>query len=282
MHKYVLALCLCAALLLTGCNGAQSDRTTNPLSIEAESSAASEAVQQNSEPVTNSSAEKESRGDSVTVSFDFKRGGTPASNQYAVWIEENEGNLVKTLAATNFTANGGYKTRKDSIPTWVAKANPADMTADEVDTVSGATPQAGKISYTWDGTDSVGEKVPDGTYHVYLEGTLYWSSQVLYSGSFILGSEGQGDIEVISNYTEDTAQNRDMIQNVKVEYRSANNSESGDATEPTVQKLLGGMAPEDALAYMKTTPNLVIVQVNTTEWKITPGFWRYRDAVRHQ
>ncbi len=37
-------------------------------------------------------------------------------------------------------------------------------------------------------------------------------------------------------------------------------------------KQLGGISPEDALEYMKKTPDLVIVQVNTAEWKIEPGF----------
>ena len=42
-----------------------------------------------------------------------------------------------------------------------------------------------------------------------------------------------------------------------------------DTTETNV---LGGLSPEDALEYMKKTPNLVIVQVNTAEWYIEDGF----------
>jgi len=37
-------------------------------------------------------------------------------------------------------------------------------------------------------------------------------------------------------------------------------------------KLLGGMKPADALAYMKTKKDLVIVEVNAPEWKISHGF----------
>jgi rhodanese-related sulfurtransferase len=40
----------------------------------------------------------------------------------------------------------------------------------------------------------------------------------------------------------------------------------------TKTHLLGGISPEDALAYMKKTPNLVIVEVNTSEWKLKEGF----------
>lgn len=46
--------------------------------------------------------------------------------------------------------------------------------------------------------------------------------------------------------------------------------EMGMQSEKT--NALGGMKPSDALEYMKTTPDLVIVQVNTAEWKIEPGF----------
>ena len=35
---------------------------------------------------------------------------------------------------------------------------------------------------------------------------------------------------------------------------------------------LGGLTPEAALEYLKNTPDVVIVQVNTAEWKIEPGF----------
>ena len=36
-------------------------------------------------------------------------------------------------------------------------------------------------------------------------------------------------------------------------------------------RLLGGQTPEDALEYMKNTPNLVIVEVNAPEWKLRNG-----------
>ena len=35
---------------------------------------------------------------------------------------------------------------------------------------------------------------------------------------------------------------------------------------------LGGLTPEAALEYLKNTPDVVIVQVNTAQWKIEPGF----------
>ena len=35
---------------------------------------------------------------------------------------------------------------------------------------------------------------------------------------------------------------------------------------------MGAISPEDALTYMKNTPDLVIVEVNAPEWKLSTGF----------
>lgn len=68
----------------------------------------------------------------LTISFDFQRGGI-ASSQYAIWIENEEGKLVRTLYATSFTAKGGYEYRRDAIPFWVGKVCPEKMTDTQVD-----------------------------------------------------------------------------------------------------------------------------------------------------
>jgi len=46
--------------------------------------------------------ENRSKG-TLEISFDFKRQGTIASNQYAVWIEDDKGKLIKTLYVTRYT-----------------------------------------------------------------------------------------------------------------------------------------------------------------------------------
>ncbi|MCD8317839.1 MAG: DUF2271 domain-containing protein, partial [Paraprevotella sp.] len=123
---------------------------------------------------------RSNNGKRVTVAFDFKRGGI-ASSQYAIWIENEKGELVRTLYATSFTARGGYSYREDALPLWVEKARPSNMDASQVDAVTGTTPQNGPLAYTWDGTDSRGNAVPAGNYRLFVEGTLYWKSRVLYT-----------------------------------------------------------------------------------------------------
>ena len=42
----------------------------------------------------------------LEVSFDYQRQGGPGSNQYAVWIENEKGDVVKTLFVTSYTTKG--------------------------------------------------------------------------------------------------------------------------------------------------------------------------------
>jgi len=118
----------------------------------------------------------------VIISFDYERQSGSASNQFAVWIEDMDGQLVKTLYATRWTAKGGYQNRPDSIALWVEKSNLASMSKSEVDAISGATPKAGTLSYIWDLTDANGETALPGEYVFAVEGTLRWKNYVLYTG----------------------------------------------------------------------------------------------------
>jgi len=116
----------------------------------------------------------------LTISFDYEKQSGYASNQFAVWIEDMGGDLVKTLYATRYTANGGYKNRPDSIFLWVDKSGLAAMSKTDVDAVSGATPAAGTQYYTWDMTDknnNAAEYVGWLPHHS-IEDTLEWLRQI--------------------------------------------------------------------------------------------------------
>jgi hypothetical protein len=123
----------------------------------------------------------------MAITLDFVRQSGSASNQYAVWIEDSDGNLITSLYASQWTARGGYMTRPDSIALWVAKSDLASMTESEVDAVSGATPQTGAQTYTWDLTNTDGNVVLPGEYRFFVEGTLRWRNYVLFSGEIMLG-----------------------------------------------------------------------------------------------
>ncbi len=153
----------------------------------------------------------------LEISFNFHRGGI-ASSQYAIWIEDGKGKLVRTIYATPFTVKGGYEYREDAIPMWVDKAKPQRMTSTQVDAVTGATPQNGYLVYRWDGKDDKGARVPAGKYEVFIEGTLYWKSRILYSGDFVWGENNQSPIPLKVEYFDRSSANENMITGLKVCY----------------------------------------------------------------
>ena len=169
-------------------------------------------------------AQEQRDNDIVSVSFDFEKQGGYASNQYAVWIEDADGTLVKTLFVTNFTAKGGYQKRPDTIPVWVERSAAGTGVPDGV---SGATPKSGSVRCVWDLTDQSGARVANGTYTFFVEGTLRWKNQVLYSGELVLDGNAT-TAEATAEYTYAASDNQPalnadspenaMIGNVKAEY----------------------------------------------------------------
>ena len=124
----------------------------------------------------------------VVVTFEYEKQSGSASNQYAVWVEDMDGNYINTLFATQWTASGGYKNRPDSIALWVEKSGIDSMPDCYVDAISGATPKtSGHQSYAWNSKDINGDTVTPGEYRVFIEGTLRWKNYVLYSGVITIG-----------------------------------------------------------------------------------------------
>ena len=161
--------------------------------------------------------------DIVTVSFDYEKQKGYATNQFAVWIENENGELVKTLFVTEFAAKGGYEKRPDAIPVWVERSGVAQGSV--ADAVSGATPKSGSLSYVWDLTDESGARVPDGTYTFLVEGTLRWKNQVLFTGTITLGGEGT-TADAAAEYTyassdEQAALTEDAPENAMISHVSA-------------------------------------------------------------
>jgi len=153
----------------------------------------------------------------LNIYVDYEKQPGHGSNQWAVWIEDSEGAVVKTLFVTRFTADGGYIPRPACTPVWVSKAQPDSLSQEAMDAFSGATPLSGLQPYSWDLTGADGNKVAAGTYTLMVEATLYGASEVIYKTPLAIGfKEWTLDIEPF--YTSDDETNRDMIRSVYVEY----------------------------------------------------------------
>ena len=171
------------------------------------------------------SSKKDVKASALEVSFDYQRQAGPGSNQYAVWIENEKGNVVKTLFVTSYTTKGrarggeqpkrGYIVRPACVPTWVKTVKADEKTDQQLDAVTGATPQAGGTqTFTWDFTDEQGKAVQQGDYKVVVEATLFFDSDIIYSGTFST-KDKEGDIKLTSTLTKEDEQHKNMVTNVK-------------------------------------------------------------------
>ena len=165
------------------------------------------------------------KANSLEVSFNYQRQAGPGSNQYAVWIENEKGDVVKTLFVTSYTTKGrtrpgeapmrGYVKRPACVPTWVKAAKAEAQSDQQLDAFTGATPQADCIqTFTWDFTNQQGKAVPKGTYKVFVEATLFGESDIIYSGTFTTKDKA-GEIALTSELAKPDEKHKDMVTNVK-------------------------------------------------------------------
>lgn len=171
------------------------------------------------------SSKKAVKASALEVSFNYQRQAGPGSNQYAVWIENEKGEFVKTLFVTSYTAKGrsrgaepakrGYIVRSACVPVWVKDSKAEEKTDMQLDAVTGATPQAGGVqTFTWDFTDEQGKAVPQGIYKVKVEATLIFDSDIVYTGTFST-KDKPGNITLTSELTKPDEQHKNMVTDVK-------------------------------------------------------------------
>lgn len=133
-------------------------------------------------------AQAQIAGGRVTVNYTFTRLNKIASNQYAVWIEDEVGRYIRTLFVTDFMARRqGWKIRAEVCPDWIKAADVKNVEQQTIDAVSSPTPQSGKLSSKWDLKDAAGKQVVSGVYIYRIEGNLYWENIVLWTGKIRVG-----------------------------------------------------------------------------------------------
>ena len=111
------------------------------------------------------------------------------SPQTAVWVETEEGALVKTLYVSGFS--GHAKQVQVVLPAYAAETDYADA-----DAVTGASIDVGEHIYVWDLKDSAGKPVPAGKYLIKVEVT-YWPSMKYQLVSAPLAIGGKQAVQVV-------------------------------------------------------------------------------------
>ncbi len=120
-----------------------------------------------------------SKKSSLKISFEVnKKEGIQPSYSTAIWLENQHGEIVKTLYVSEYLSLGGFNDLK-SCPDWSKKSRWAMTPRAEADAVTGATPMIGNRNY--DFAFSKGE-LPPGRYKYFIEVHLLEEFNELYSG----------------------------------------------------------------------------------------------------
>ena len=114
--------------------------------------------------------------------------------QTAVWIEDREGNFVRTIYVSGFS--GHIKEKEVRLREWAHSSKFVD-----VDAVTGASINLGQHVYVWDLMDSSGRKVEAGEYVVKVE-VRYWPSMQyqLVSAAVKLGEKADKTVVEEGNF----------------------------------------------------------------------------------
>lgn len=153
----------------------------------------------------------------VEISFDYEIQDTPNSNQFAVWIADDQGKFIKTLAVTKYAGDGGWAKNPEILPFWVENSDASGKSFQKVEAISKATPKSSTLNYTWNLTNDSDILVKEGTYKYFVEGNLFGENRVLFSGTIQIGSDQNQDVAT-SEFVGEAENNKNMITNVKAEY----------------------------------------------------------------
>jgi hypothetical protein len=109
-----------------------------------------------------------------------------ASRFTAVWLENEGGELIKTLFVSSELAQGAFTVEGDICPDWIKKAHWEKASQAEVDAVSGPTPTVGSGSLSFD-LKKLG--ISPGLYFFCMQIHIHDNYNILYKGQISLGEK---------------------------------------------------------------------------------------------
>lgn len=138
----------------------------------------------------------------VNVELNLPEGFRVHRPYIAVWVEDAQGNSIRTLSLWVQMNRKGGKWIPDLRRWWRGEqARQAKAGGDLVSTVSSATRVPGKYTLIWDGKDDSGKLVAQGNYSVFIEaardhGTYQLMKQDVVIGKKPFAQNLVGNIEV--------------------------------------------------------------------------------------
>jgi len=133
----------------------------------------------------------------------------------AIWLENEGGELVKTLFASTELAQGAFTVEGDICPDWIKKSHWEKATQAEVDAVSGPTPTAGSGTLSLD-LNKLG--ISPGAYVLFMQVHIHDNYNILYKGPIRVGQEpAEAQVEVFYSPTKYAAA-EDLVRDVSMRF----------------------------------------------------------------
>ncbi len=104
----------------------------------------------------------------------------------AIWLENEGGDLVKTIFVSNELAQGAFTVEGDICPDWIKKSHWEKASQAEVDAVSGPTPAVGSSSFSID-LKKFG--ISPGVYFFCMQVHVEENYNIRYKGKISLGQK---------------------------------------------------------------------------------------------
>lgn len=136
----------------------------------------------------------------------------------AVWLENEAGELVKTLFVSSELAQGAFTVEGEICPDWIKKSNWEKATQAEVDAVSGPTPVVGAQTLSFD-LDKLG--IAPGVYHFFMQVHIHDDYNILFKGKIPVGREpAEAQTEVLYSPSKYKAA-EDLVRDVRARFTPA-------------------------------------------------------------
>jgi hypothetical protein len=138
-----------------------------------------------------------------------------ASRFTAVWLENEGGELARTLFVSTELAQGAFTVDGDICPDWIKKSHWEKASQAEVDAVSGPTPSVGSGSLSFDLT-KLG--ISAGVYFFCMQIHIHDNYNILYKGEIRLGEKpAEVQAEVFYSPTR-FASAEDLLRDVRARF----------------------------------------------------------------
>ncbi len=153
----------------------------------------------------------------IEITFTIhKPGDFVPSRQTVVWLEKPDSSFVKSLYVSEYIAYGGYLV-PGICPEWSNKADWQDISQEDFDAVTGATPGTGKVKFRFEYSDS---DIPRGNYLLLMEIHLKEDYNIYcHTGIVMDGKKHKTNMEVNYLPTKFTKLKGKYISDIEVIYK---------------------------------------------------------------